>query len=190
MEAVFDRVSARRGSTRSPASSSCTFNTLYQLFAACRVHAAAASTPRTRSVTDSGSAELLADRPPAVPNTRTRRRRSSSTRRSDVGDEDDRGSSALPARLLHDDRRAGHRGRRAQARRLVRARRHAGDRAGVPRHGVGGARRWTRTARPRSSAPAPGRCSAPELPAPIITTTRPRSELHERRRRRRNDRAS
>ena len=67
---------------------------------------------------------------------------------------------------------------------------HAGRRAGVPRHRIGGGVGRRPAAAAPSSARAPGRCSARKSTTPIITAALAGAELHQRRRRLRHDAAA
>ena len=165
------------------------FNTLYQLYAACR----ATPGPRRRGralVDDPGSAELLADRECCV---RVHQRDHDAVHRRadpDVGDADAgraRAAGAAAAPIVEPGAVIGALSARASCR----------ARAGTPVvapacHDTASAVASVdgRRAPPRSSARGPGRCSAPSRARRSSPRAALRAQLHQRRRRLRHDAAA
>ena len=187
MEQVFERVSRER-IYATTGIQFLWFNTLYQLFAACRTTPASiAAAHRFATIPDLLNYWLSGQ---LAPSTRSRRRRSLSTRRRERGRRTARRARSFPTRLLPQIVEPGTVLGRFSSRR--------GDRRWPARQSS--RRRVTTRLRPsrrlrpattrRSSAPARGRCSAPSSPRPIITPRALELELHQRRRRLRHDAAA
>ena len=150
---------------------------------------AAADRRRRRLWHDPRPAELLADRRAARRVHRWRRRRSSSTRARGRGRRTCCRDLDMPTRLLPPLVEPGTILGRLERDVSARARRHAGGRPGLPRYRFGGGGGVAAAGRAFISS---GTWSllGTELPAPVMTPQRARSELHQRGGRLRHDAAA